>query len=170
MQQLECAKCSYVTTHKGTFERHVQSQHSEKRYVCDICGSEHKRADHLSAHLRLHNQMEIFKCEMCTYGTNLIQNLKRHVQDAHQKVKVTCKTCGNKFPAYNKKRHIERCRHRMVLQETDMSHVTEQQQQQQEQEQQKPHAGIRVRPKRNPCINVSTVSQTHCTNYGNASI
>lgn len=52
-----CSKCSYKTTHREHFCRHVDSVHNNMRpFLCDVCGQRFKRRDTLLQHsLVIHN-------------------------------------------------------------------------------------------------------------------
>lgn len=130
----------------------MKTKHSEDaHFICDICGVQRKRREHLQAHIRTHNTLEMFKCDTCSYITNLRQNMDRHVQDTHEKVKHLCSRCGKKYPLHNWKRHNESCRHRIILGDDTFECQGQEHEQQQEQ------MTIKVRPKRN-CTHTTGVS------------
>lgn len=46
-----------------------------------------------------------FACTKCNYQSNRLDNLKRHIEDKHLKVKVSCEKCGKQLTKSAFSRH-----------------------------------------------------------------
>jgi len=72
VQRYQCTRCTYETTQREHFRRHVDSVHNNVRpYLCDACGRRFKRHDALLQHARVHGdqvdsrQFNVHLCTIC---------------------------------------------------------------------------------------------------------
>jgi len=71
VERYRCTKCSYETTQREHFRRHVDSVHNNLRpFLCDICGRRFKRRDVLLHHSLIHSdrsntRFNAHKCTVC---------------------------------------------------------------------------------------------------------
>ncbi|CAL7950796.1 unnamed protein product [Xylocopa violacea] len=86
-RRYKCSDCSYAAKTKTQLRRH-RGRHdadggpakSEQR-TCPYsgCAFKTKLASHLQRHVRLHTGTKPYKCRYCTYASNNLENLRKHV-------------------------------------------------------------------------------------------
>jgi len=71
VERYQCTQCSYQTTQREHFRRHVDSVHHNLRpFLCDICGRRFKRHDALLQHALVHSdqsnaRFSVHRCTVC---------------------------------------------------------------------------------------------------------
>lgn len=93
---LKCDICSkYVRTMKGLKE-HMENHSSE--FNCDKCDISFKKIVDYTIHLRLHSDEDVFKCILCEFETDSINEISQHLGNAHGNDSMyTCRKCQKCF-------------------------------------------------------------------------
>jgi len=100
-----CDMCSYVTTLRGTLNRHIRDVHYDRNGFkkCDQCKSlivEAEFADHTCV---------LFKCETCGKEFGNLKYLQYHISSIHEnKDLISCETCGKLIRKRQMHQHIVR--------------------------------------------------------------
>ena len=86
-----CTRCSYETTQREHFRRHVDSVHNNMRpFLCDICGRRFKRHDGLQQHSPVHSVDQsntrgiVHRCTVCQ------RTFRSKVRHSHSTYIRTC--------------------------------------------------------------------------------
>ncbi|XP_048254018.1 zinc finger protein 808-like [Haliotis rufescens] len=89
--------------------RNHMKYHSEKAYVCRVCGMRFTISANLKRHLRLHTGETPYQCKICGERFMKAEALKKHTarhEGRELEKKYECPTCGKKFlDSYHMKRH-----------------------------------------------------------------
>ena len=108
----ECFKQCKDEWHFDNHRRHHEKKLKDESVVCDICDK-----SVLKYHIKKHYERKHadkndnnFKCEKCSFGTNLKKYLYSHIKQCHSEMKscFKCNTCGREFKvkkSYDK--HLE---------------------------------------------------------------
>ena len=93
---LHCDQCSFVTTWKNTFKRHVQRCHKkqEKKVKCELCPYASLYPYEMKSHIYFKhgegsmlivkkNESGVYACEHCDYVSQRVGNLKLHIFSKH---------------------------------------------------------------------------------------
>lgn len=94
-----CPVCLNDFTSLISYEKHVETQHGENQFSCEACNKHFKNPFQLSLHnYNCHSTDGIYRCVMCDYTTCDMQDLKRHLNDAHPtKHQFKCDVCNRGF-------------------------------------------------------------------------
>jgi len=73
IEHYQCTQCSYKTSQREHFRRHVNSVHNDiRQFLCDICGRRFKRHDALLQHALVHSSLSdtarwpsVHRCTVC---------------------------------------------------------------------------------------------------------
>lgn len=85
LQHSECCTC-------------VSRPNNTYRYVCCFCDFHTEHVTDINAHLGKHFENKAFKCDKCSYGTNIKKCMKRHVERIHLNItKTRCELCDLRF-------------------------------------------------------------------------
>ena len=96
-------KCQYPGCSKSysilsRYQVHLRTHEGLKPFLCQICNKSFNEKGNLKTHLRFHSELRPFKCPNCTkcYKTN--GHLKDHIEIQHKKIKkYFCEICNKKF-------------------------------------------------------------------------
>ena len=121
MMICQCPLCSYKTTSKFNFERHLATHNSERKpdgpFTCGQCSSKFKSKFGLKGHIKTFHLSvglrELLQCPECTYTSRHRSNFKRHLtlhsNDPKPDICLICEDCGSQFRSRNGlKLHRER--------------------------------------------------------------
>jgi len=76
-------------------------------YSCEICSYQSKHISNLKRHVKEEHEDFRYSCESCSYQCKRRYNLKRHVQAKHKGVKFSCEKCNYQCKRKdNLKRHV----------------------------------------------------------------
>lgn len=77
---LECTTCNRKFSHRSRLLYHLRSHTKEKPFVCYQPGCKYKSSyrDSLQIHLLNHFDKKKFQCSVCKYGTNYINEFRKH--------------------------------------------------------------------------------------------
>ncbi|KAK9874445.1 hypothetical protein WA026_002784 [Henosepilachna vigintioctopunctata] len=94
-----CPVCLTDFTSLISYEKHVELNHGEKQYNCDICHRAFKNLYSLSVHnKKRHSTDKVFKCSGCDFEYNELKSLRSHIRTAHEEyVKYRCEICNKGF-------------------------------------------------------------------------
>ena len=68
-----------------------------KRATCRLCNEKLQSRGELKSHYETsHKGQQIFKCDLCDYGSNWNANIKTHKESKHLNITHTCDVCGYK--------------------------------------------------------------------------
>ncbi|XP_069999041.1 zinc finger and BTB domain-containing protein 7A isoform X14 [Penaeus vannamei] len=76
---IQCAHCSFTTSHDYSLLRHMRKHTGEKPYSCPHCSYRCRESCRLKLHLRTHTGEKPFCCPYCSYQAADNRNLKRHM-------------------------------------------------------------------------------------------
>ncbi|XP_029675420.1 zinc finger protein 845 [Formica exsecta] len=86
-KQYPCPNCSYSAKTKTQLRRH-RTRHDDstnaeniQTHSCtyDSCNFKTKISSHLRRHMRLHTGSKPYKCRHCSYASNTLENLRKHI-------------------------------------------------------------------------------------------
>ncbi|CAH1170260.1 unnamed protein product [Phaedon cochleariae] len=83
---------------------HVKEAHQVRLYICDVCGQDFLRRNHLSAHLDEHIEQEDgdFQCEVCNRIFSNLRLFRIHKRMHYPQTKGwECETCGKRYSSKN---------------------------------------------------------------------
>ncbi len=109
INQYHCQHCDSTFDRAFNLKRHIRTQHKQDhRSVCDICGKNFSRDDHMKSHRKLHFGGDgnitnvrpiVLNCNKCHKTFKRSDNLKRHQREQHGDgvESYQCETCGRNF-------------------------------------------------------------------------
>ena len=80
-------------------------EHKQRVYVCDICGTNLKRKEHLDRHKLCHNVDRPFQCQHCCKAFKRNEHLVRHMVTHSGSKNQVCTECGK---AFYRKDHLKK--------------------------------------------------------------
>lgn len=92
-RRYNCKKCNFTCIGLLPWRRHWKSLHAE-RGICNVCGKI-MRKDCIVKHVKNHTNGHV--CNECGEGFKNYANLKKHIDERHKGVKLTCKFCEKVF-------------------------------------------------------------------------
>ncbi|XP_011502698.1 PREDICTED: zinc finger protein 780B [Ceratosolen solmsi marchali] len=103
-RDFRCNDCSYAAKTKNQLSRHqkrhqnVHTESNTRQYSCQYinCNFQTIINSHLKRHNRLHTGKKPYKCRHCTYASNNLENLRKHVLSTNLhpgKMVYQCKSC-----------------------------------------------------------------------------
>lgn len=97
-----CQDCDKSCNSKAEIEQHYNYVHRGITHKCSVCPKSFSSKKNLLRHQVLHGTEEEknkFPCPHCTSGFAFEGMLRRHIKQAHDKVKnFLCTVCGKRFP------------------------------------------------------------------------
>lgn len=107
-KKFQCALCdppSLVVYDPKTISIHLKSDHSERVYVCSICGLDFRKRnpynDHMDEHLAA-TADGTYECEICNVSFSDARQFRIHKKTHNATVKIwPCKACGKKYSSKN---------------------------------------------------------------------
>ena len=131
-QMYRCGNgCDRAFSHMEDFAKHFTQYH--ERMKCPLCPKTFINQYELTLHLSYNHVAECLTCKPSLPFPN-VHALQMHDRDVHQKVKLTCQTCGSEFShagefEFHVKTHLEekkipcmKCDKRFQLQESLEQH------------------------------------------------
>lgn len=120
-EEIQCVLCSYNTTKKANFQKHVERTHKRQKMKCDGCNEtfhliyileKHRQTEH-----GFHNKYEvdvsfnylvqlpeiepeklpIIECPLCEYKSTSKDNYGKHVKRKHNRQSLLCDGCEESF-------------------------------------------------------------------------
>ena len=103
-EDFKCIQCPISFSSNSHLDRHVESEHYQLTYTCDLCDDQFKRMDNLMRHKKTHDtqdesEIQTYDCEICNKSFGRKDALIRHKKTAHEvsNDKFTCNECGKQF-------------------------------------------------------------------------
>lgn len=91
-----CAQCEKRFTHRRSLNIHMISHTSDRNFVCEKCGSTHKRKRELSNHMEsMHSEVKTYRCDVCFKCFKEKAQLKTHCFTIHNNTVTECIVCKN---------------------------------------------------------------------------
>jgi len=91
----DCEFCEYKSLKKNDILKHVSSVHLKNKSSCPECG---KILANVAEHVKFfHRKERRFQCEECKYRSCFRNDLKKHVNSVHRKLKQPCPECGKEI-------------------------------------------------------------------------
>lgn len=95
LNYFNCDLCAYKSLKKCDFMKHVSSVHQKLKTSCPECG---KYIVNIAEHIKLiHRKERRFQCQECSYRSCFRNDLKKHVDSVHRKLKQPCPECGKEI-------------------------------------------------------------------------
>jgi len=95
LNYFNCDLCTYKSLKKCDFMKHVSSVHQKLKSSCPECG---KHIVNVAEHIKLiHRKERRFQCQECSYRSCFRNDLKKHVNSVHKKLKRACPECGKEI-------------------------------------------------------------------------
>jgi len=108
-----CDQCNNPCPNpKARLKEHREMQHKERRFSCSLCGFfstsrasliKHRKREHTDYGSRNRKEKQepnllvghdqLFYCDLCDYTAKVADNLKRHKERIHERVKYSCDKC-----------------------------------------------------------------------------
>ena len=110
----KCDQCGKMFRDKGTLKHHIASDHvGLKMFKCTDCGNEFVTKTALTVHSRIHNELELLKCESegCDFTNSNKYKVALHFKRKHESNNSLhlCSECGKGFTTKSElKVHFER--------------------------------------------------------------
>eukprot|EP00111_Clytia_hemisphaerica_P000563 TCONS_00001647-protein len=93
-----CGSCDKRFSSNYALNLHSLSHSKERNYVCDKCGSSHKRARELRNHVKdMHTDDKTYRCDVCFECFKEKFLLKSHCQSTHKDTVTNCVVCKHKL-------------------------------------------------------------------------
>ena len=96
----KCHLCSKAFAQSNTLAVHLDSHKTTKDYSCEVCGHSFKHKISLAQHRKTHDESleKSLTCELCSLKFTTADNLKRHINVIHNKIKLfNCEVCERAF-------------------------------------------------------------------------
>lgn len=94
---IKCEHCSKVCATKGAMLLHVQSLHSEMRYMCDLCDYRAGVKWMVTLHKRKHYGNKDYSCSICERCFGRASNLRTHFKVHTGSSGRVCRFCRRGF-------------------------------------------------------------------------
>lgn len=94
---IKCEQCPKVCTTKGAMLLHVQSQHSELKYACDLCKYTTGIKWLITLHMRKHVGCRDYACSVCEKLFRRSSNLRAHMKVHSGTSGRVCRFCRRGF-------------------------------------------------------------------------
>lgn len=93
-----CADCDKRFTNRRSLQIHRVMHTKERNYVCELCGSTHKRPHELTLHMRdMHSENQTYRCDVCFQCFKTKSDLKAHCFGDHVDTVTDCIVCKQKL-------------------------------------------------------------------------
>lgn len=93
-----CPVCSKEFTSLRSYEHHTDTEHGEKKYICEKCNVAFKNCYQLSLHnYKAHTTDGMYRCSICECVTESKMSLKQHIMQHKEVNKYKCEICGKGF-------------------------------------------------------------------------
>uniref|UniRef100_A0A1B0DQD3 Uncharacterized protein n=1 Tax=Phlebotomus papatasi TaxID=29031 RepID=A0A1B0DQD3_PHLPP len=106
----ECKICGLGVTRLEGLRMHMKTHENGKRYSCrnEGCNEKYDVFQDLMSHMQASHDEKLWCCELCSYKTNKLKHLTRHVKIVHEKVRdFHCPYCQRAFGyQYYLKKHV----------------------------------------------------------------
>ncbi|KAF6208836.1 hypothetical protein GE061_014577 [Apolygus lucorum] len=93
-KQYKCDTCTYATSDRSNFTKHLRVHTGGKPYGCYACDYKTDRRYLLNEHVRIHTGEKPFKCDHCAYATKDRSNLSKHLRTHTGERPYRCKLCN----------------------------------------------------------------------------
>ena len=100
MKEFKCDICNFGYNQVHKLTRHIERDHGNAIFECDLCGKLFKTATYLKNHCNLihdKKQLENYKCVICYKEFRNENLLKGHVLNVHDENKFKCQFCDKSF-------------------------------------------------------------------------
>ncbi|GAB0087789.1 hypothetical protein DMENIID0001_021360 [Sergentomyia squamirostris] len=88
--------CGRVLKSMSTMRKHRQT-HSERRFICEICGSRFHQQRTLDIHMTVHTGIKPFQCDICAKKFTAKATLRTHIRYHTGERPFKCDFCENAF-------------------------------------------------------------------------
>lgn len=93
-----CNECEKRFTNRRALQIHRVIHTKERNYVCELCGSTHKRPRELKLHMRdMHSEHQTYRCDVCFKCFKQKSHLKMHCFTEHEDTVTDCIVCKQKL-------------------------------------------------------------------------
>ena len=83
-QSLECIECDYKARHSGHLREHINAEHRQMKYYCDLCDFQTKWKNRIKTHkVSVHKEGGL-PCPSCDYTASEAWVLSQHVRVVHR--------------------------------------------------------------------------------------
>ena len=108
-KQVQCSVCKHKLQTPLAVYHHSMKHTGTRDFICEICGSNFKRKQHLVTHMKTHlteskggeGSTELYHCQACEESFTLKMDLKSHCSSVHplegDTSVISCKTCDKKL-------------------------------------------------------------------------
>ncbi|XP_013195438.1 zinc finger protein Xfin [Amyelois transitella] len=80
----DCPYCDFKTNQSSHLKRHLTCHEGIKPYACPHCDFTCRCQENLKKHCRRrHPDLCLYKCDSCSFGTNLAKELRSHLTGSH---------------------------------------------------------------------------------------
>ena len=89
---------------------HIQSQHSEKVFVCSFCNKSFSDRGNMLRHIKNKHEKRKLECSFCKKMFTDLSNMNRHISNTHtsEGKEYNCMFCDHVFNQYsNMKKHLQ---------------------------------------------------------------
>lgn len=105
--QFSCPFCQLNFRSFSTLLKHLNSSHTDNRYICSDCGKACPTYSNLKTHNARYHSIATNKCLKCNLAFLTNHELKTHMGTTHGSKVVKCHKCTEKFETqYQKMRHM----------------------------------------------------------------
>lgn len=105
---VQCSVCKHKLQTPLAVYHHSMKHTGTRDFICEICGSNFKRKQHLVTHMKTHltenkgadGSAETYECQVCDHTFSLKMELKAHCESAHPlegSETALCKTCNKRL-------------------------------------------------------------------------
>ena len=107
-KMFKCSYCSYFTTRKFNYDRHVNAKHDDKTLQIDNCSQNEENVEVLEENVEvLEENVELknLKCSKCYKKYKTKKFLINHESNCKGIDELTCSKCMKSFPSRSSKSH-----------------------------------------------------------------
>lgn len=91
-----CVHCMKLFKSHLIYRKHLKI-HSDKSFVCPICGKSFVHKHYLQTHMVVHGKSQYFQCPLCQKRFTQKGNLNQHMKFHTSKKSFVCEICGKDF-------------------------------------------------------------------------
>ena len=142
-QTFYCSKCDYKTTLKANLESHLQSEHTNSKFIsqiidsliqdvckyarfpCSHCDYKATQKVHLNGHIKAKHDGQKWQCPDCKYSSSWTKDFKRHMKHRHSTIISQKRRDLQKYMVKKAKKKVDLDEHIKLTEHTNPKFITQ---------------------------------------------